>query len=78
MAKVRASILFETLNKIKFPFKRLSLDQKQSLNVFCYETHPKQKDRTDFFFKVEKDILGTHKYIKAEFSNLLSDKMGCR
>lgn len=37
-----------------------------------------QNKRTEqiFFFKVDKDILGTHIYNEAEFSNLLSDKMG--
>ena len=50
-----------------------------AFSSFVMRLTPKQKDRTDFFFfKLDKDILGTHKYNEAEFSNLLSDKIGCR
>ena len=38
----------------------------------------KRTEQIFFFLKLDKDILGTHKYNEAEFSNLLSDKIGCR
>lgn len=52
MAKVRANILFETINKIaEISFSEtLSLEGKENLSVCCCDkTYLRQKDRTCFF-----------------------------
>ena len=48
-----------------------------AFSSFVMRLTPNKRTEQIFFFKVDKDILGTHKYNEAEFSNLLSDKMGC-